>query len=131
MGNQYTGIKAPIIPIGPSIAYIELTKGLFALIDRELAGRIGAVNWYAQWNETTASYYAARSIRLPSGSRRLEWMHKVILGISDDAQGDHVRQVTLDNRLSQLRVVTPSENSLNRRPRGTVAMLRLQMEACA
>ena len=99
---------------------IPLTKGQFALVDDDDFDKLSQHKWRAQWNPDIHSYYAVRSIRLPNGKQTAELMHRRILGLErgDRRQGDHINHATLDNRRSNIRSVTQSENQHNRRAKG-------------
>lgn len=60
--------------------------------------------------------YAVRSAQLEDGRRRYQGMHREIMGLffGDPLQVDHANRDTLDNRRSNLRVVTHAENMRNR-----------------
>lgn len=71
--------------------------------------------WFAWWNIDTCSFYAA--INDSVDNRWVQaYMHRQILGLShgDQDQVDHIHHNTLDNRKSQLRIVSRSENQWNR-----------------
>lgn len=104
-----------IVPIGPSIAYVPLTQGQFALIDSDDAAEIGKYNWHAQWKPTTQSFYARRRILRSNGKWSLLGMHREIMKCPEDMDVDHIFGRTLDNRSSQLRLATRAENCRNRR----------------
>ena len=60
--------------------------------------------------------YVARSLpRTPGGPRKQLKLHRVILGLGfgDERQGDHLDGERLNNRRSNLRVVTQTENAQN------------------
>jgi len=74
-------------------------------------------NWFAQWNPHTKSYYAASSITA-GGKQKRFLMHREIMHVSDELQVDHVAiGDTLNNRESNLRIATVSQNCANRRKR--------------
>lgn len=103
-----------IFPIGPSIAYVPLTKGQFSLIDRERGNFVGKSNWYAYQHPKMKYFYAFRHVRNEDGSRSTVGMHREILGLSkENLEGDHVNGNTLDNRDINLRRATRSENQRN------------------
>lgn len=110
--------RAALIPVGPSIAYIPLSRGMYALVDAEDA------EYLSQWSWLTIrcshSYYAARQERM-GGKRLLIRMHAQLLGISGRRiTGDHVCcERTLDNRRANLRRATPSQQLANQRLRST------------
>lgn len=61
--------------------------------------------------------YAASTERV-DGVKRMRLLHREILGVdSSSAHVDHINHDTLDNRRSNLRVVTNAENRQNLRPR--------------
>ena len=67
-----------------------------------------------RWGVTTWGY--VRAYRQVNGGQKAIYMHKLLLGIQDsDLQGDHINFDRLDNRKSNLRVATRSENRANRR----------------
>lgn len=108
-------LRTIIIPIGPSIAYVHLTRGQLALIDREDVGTIRECNWAAQWNVCTKSFYAIKiETILGSRNRRHTGMHRALLSPSAGRCVDHISGNTLDNRRANLREATFSENSHNR-----------------
>ena len=98
---------------------IKLTQGQVALVDDEDYERINAQKWCAWWNKCTKSYYALSSTRDSRGIKYTIRMHRVILGLGpwkkDRRMVDHISHKTLDNRKSNLRVVTHRENCENLR----------------
>lgn len=112
--GHYTRKQRPAIRvIGPSIAYIELTQGLHALIDAEDADVLEREKWQASWRKTAHQFYAYGAIK--EGERwQLRSMHGFILGIVGRAVvPDHCNRNGLDNRRSNLRPVTAMQNQLN------------------
>jgi hypothetical protein len=103
------------VPIGPSIAYVPLTKGLFALIDREDCDAVGLYNWYAHRNwpyHRAELYYAKR--KPPIGERKkrgeVQCLHEYLLKLHDV---DHFNRRPLDNRRCNLRPSDRSEQAFN------------------
>ena len=94
---------------------IPLTQGQFAIVDDEDFDDISQFKWHAKRNQGTNNFYAVRKIRLPDGKWTKERMHRRILGLKrgDKRQGDHINHDTLDNRRSNIRIVTNQENSHN------------------
>jgi hypothetical protein len=91
-----------IVPIGPSIAYVPLTQGYYALIDVEDAGWAGVHNWCAWWNGRKTKVYAKRQVvTLPASGLQVCLHHAVL----DTALRPSVRFLngnTLDCRKANL-----------------------------
>jgi hypothetical protein len=120
MPNKYrrAPVRLIIEVIGPSIAYVELTRGQFALIDHEDAHWIGRHNWHARWSQGMRSFYATRGLPyLGNEKRRWLQMHAAILWLEKGIVGDHQNRNTLDNRRSNLRETTQSKNCQNSKVR--------------
>ena len=87
---------------------IPLTQGKYALVSDEDFG------WLTQWKWCFgAKGYAYRGVGTQANPRI--YMHKSILDAPRDKQVDHINHNTLDNRRSNLRVCTNSQNQFNRR----------------
>jgi hypothetical protein len=116
MPRQYTRQIRPIeIPIGPSIAYVPLTQGQFALIDREDAEWVGQWNWAASWIPKQATYYAQRHC-FRYGKNTSVTLHTSVLLPDRGFTTDHVVPGNgLDCRKSNLRQATLAQQSANRR----------------
>lgn len=109
-------------PASPSYREIPLTRGQVALVDTADHEWLMQWKWHARWNRDTQSFYATRNSRKADGKPRIPvWMHREILGLprrSDGRIGDHIESgQTLDNRRSNLRIVTSSQNNINARVR--------------
>jgi hypothetical protein len=100
-----------IKPIGPSIAYITLTKGFYALIDAEDSA------FLSQWNWIEDRGYATRPITREDGKQRILLMHRVIMGLRAGEICDHKNRNGLDLRRSNLRIATRQQNMWNTSPR--------------
>ena len=81
---------------------IQLTKGKETIIDDTCIERLQDTKWYFNGR------YAARRYK-----NKTQLLHRYITNASDDMVVDHINGNTLDNRLSNLRVVTQSENLFN------------------
>lgn len=108
-------------PDDPTIRFIPLTKGQYAIVDATDYEWLNQWRWQARWNSHTKSYYASRNVKIlgTSKTQRIS-MHRLILGLEDGnpLQGDHINTgQTLDNRRSNLRIATSGQNRCNsRRP---------------
>jgi hypothetical protein len=103
-------LRPVTIPIGLSVAYVELTQGQYAVINSEIASLVGQYNWHAQWAPNVSSFYAVRHDR--SGQNEYLGMHSFITGLSPT---DHCNHETLNNLPHNLRGCTTMENSANRK----------------
>lgn len=94
---------------------IKLTKNKYAIVDDE------DFNFLSQWKwGYSTSGYARRLQYVPStgyGHKNNTairiWMHRLINKTPDNLFTDHINQNKLDNRKSNLRTVTKSQNSIN------------------
>jgi hypothetical protein len=98
---------------------IPLTQGQIALVDAEDYDFLMQWKWCALWNQYTQSFYAVRNSEpVGDGYRHPIPMQREILGLSygDPRRADHIENgQTLDNRRSNLRICTPSQNAANGR----------------
>ena len=95
---------------------IKLTQGKYALVDDEDYPKVSKYKWCAYYNPHTKSYYAIRNTKI-NEKWTSQRMHRFILGVTDpNIQVDHIISGnTLDNRKSNLRVVTHNQNMWNQR----------------
>lgn len=97
---------------------IPLTQGQVALVDDADA------EWLNQWKWTASRCHRDKFVALRGervgGKHRNRYMHREILGLSpgDGLEADHWNHDTLDNRRSNLRIVTPTENKVRVPSRG-------------
>lgn len=68
--------------------------------------------WNAKYSTSTKSYYATTTIKT-DGKKKTYLMHRFITDCPDDMHVDHRNHNTLDNRSSQLRIVTRNQNMQN------------------
>ena len=107
-------IRNPVHVIGPSIAYIPLTKGQWTLVDAESIALVAGVNWHSQWNPRLNGFYAVRN-QSSNGKRGTVLMHRVILDAPNGMFVDHRSGATLNNMRMNLRLATPVQSAANRR----------------
>lgn len=80
-----------------------------SVVDAEDAALVSAYTWHAEPSRHT-TYLAAYD----AASGRTVWLHRLVLNAPDRYQVDHVNGHGLDNRRSNLRLATGSENAQNR-----------------
>lgn len=95
---------------------IKLTQRQVALVDDADYDWLNQWKWYAKYNKCTDSFYAVRKIKTLNG-RRAYPMHRQILELEygDKRHIDHISHDTLDNRRSNIRICSRSQNGGNRR----------------
>ena len=87
---------------------IPLTKGAVAIVDDDDWAELVRHKWYL-----TTSGYAARDVWVPGGKKNRVYMHREIAKTPEGMDTDHVNNKRLDNRGSNLRSCTRSENLRN------------------
>jgi hypothetical protein len=97
-----------------------LTQGQVAYYNLEDSAIIEQHKWLAHWNARTKSFYAQSSVYDPASDKRvLIHMSRLIMGLGpykiDKRQADHINHNTLDNRRSNLRIVTQQQNQQNKK----------------
>jgi len=84
---------------------IPLSQDQTALIDKEDFDRIKNISWYAQFHKKRNVFYAVSKFGL---------MHKFLICPPEGADIDHKDRNTLNNRRSNLRICTRTQNNMNR-----------------
>lgn len=92
---------------------IPLTQGEFALIDDADFEQVNKYGWFA--HKCGHRFYANRSF-YRDRQKITESMHRMILGLRPDQATDHINGDSLDNRRTNLRIATLSQNQHNRKP---------------
>lgn len=95
------------------VGFVQLSDGKYMLVDKE------DVQWVIQnkWTHLSVGYAVRRN------GNKVVFLHREILGLGkrtkgDKRQGDHINHQREDNRRSNLRICTPSENARNRKKYG-------------
>jgi hypothetical protein len=88
---------------------IYVGPGRYALVDDEDAERVAQTDWFPVHGRTV--YARTGSARIGSNQRL---MHRLIMRAAVGTIVDHINGDGLDNRKENLRLVTASENALNR-----------------
>jgi len=100
---------------GEECKRIPLTREQTAIVIISDYEWLNQLRWFASWAKNTQSFYARRT----GGERVTMFMHRMILGLEhEDARlADHKNGDTLDNRRSNLRIATYSQNCANKKLR--------------
>ena len=88
--------------------------GIFSLVDDEWYDELNKYRWYLHERDNTSSCYAYRMER-KNGKQKAIMMHRVIAGIENEYQTDHINGNGLDNRAKNLRQCTHKENQRNKK----------------
>ncbi len=94
---------------------IELTKGQVALVDDDLYPELSQYKWHAA-KVAKGHFYAARNGLLTHNQKTM-YMHRLVIKAMPGEHVDHINGNGLDNRRSNLRVCTRSQNLANSGPR--------------
>ena len=99
------------------MAEVLLSQNQVAVIDDDQVLKVGRFKWFAQWYKNTQSFYAGRGVKDSNGKTSMSLMHREILGLmpGDKRIVDHINGNTLDNRRSNLRIVSTYQSAQNRR----------------
>lgn len=97
-------------------AYVFLTQGKTTQVDLADIPMLSAFTWHTAALGKQKSHYAVSAHRDESGDVKTVKMHRLLLGLPDDdpRQGDHINRNPLDNRRSNLRPATVTQNAANR-----------------
>lgn len=93
---------------------ILLTRGLVTELDSADFDRFSPEKWLAH-DTGCGKIYAYRNQRLPGNRFKNIYLHRLILDAPTHLHVDHINGDTLDNRRSNLRLATQTQNNQNRR----------------
>ncbi len=95
----------------PDVKIIKLDKGMQAVVDNKDFNRVNVVRWYVK-RRGKGECYAYRKQEI-NGNRINVFMHRFILDLSptDRRMVDHVNFNGLDNRRTNMRIVTAQQSS--------------------
>jgi len=91
-----------------NIAFVPLTQGFQAIIDKDDVGLVSNHNWCVL--QTKKSIYACRK-----ANGTTVFLHRVILDAPSGHSVDHIDGDGLNNRRANLRLATRAENNRNRK----------------
>jgi AP2 domain/HNH endonuclease len=89
---------------------IPLTKGFIALVDEEDFDLVSQMRWYAHADRRNNVYARSRT-----HNQTGIYMHRLILGAAKGDEVDHHNHNGLDNRRSNLRLCSRTQNNGNAR----------------
>jgi hypothetical protein len=106
-----------------AIVFIPLTQGKVAVVDFNDFELVRGCKWHAHKNGARQERWCACRTERNGGKKRHVFIHQVILGVKGV---DHINGDSLDNRRSNLRIVSHAENcrGFKRKPLGSTSKYR-------
>ncbi len=102
------GTPESFISVEGDVAKITLTRGQVAIVDTGLLPRLRGIKWFA------VDGYGGFRCAGRTSRNKLTYLHRFITGaISTQDKVDHINGNQLDNRLSNLRICSNSDNLCN------------------
>jgi len=95
------------------VVVIQLYRGQQTVIDAVDWPIVSRFTWHAMPN-VMGGYYAATGVSRADGRQTTLYLHRLLMGTPPGLKTDHINHDTLDNRRSNLRVVTNRQNNENR-----------------
>jgi hypothetical protein len=109
-------VRHVVSVIGPSIAYVPLTKGYYSAIDQEDVARVTGHKWcIVPRQHGSERHYAAANMKFEGKWHRV-FMHRFLLGLEfgDKRTADHRNLESLDNRrFGNLRIADAFQQMAN------------------
>jgi len=102
-----------LLKYGYTYRRIYLGEGKWVILDQQDYCRLSGFKWYVNGNGV--NFYAFRNMVVGPGLTRMKSMHRDIMNAPKGILVDHRNHDTLDNRSSNLRLATHSQNTCNRR----------------
>jgi hypothetical protein len=96
---------------GYTFRRIYLDEGKWTIVDPEDYYRYAGFKWCVAGN--TNKYYAVRGQRISADYIKLTGLHRLIMNAPKGLVVDHINGNSLDNRRTNLRLVTPLQNHWN------------------
>lgn len=91
---------------------INLTKGKCTVVDDEDFLSLSKYKW-STCEKRKGYFYAVRSTTVSNGKQLMVYMHRQLMNFPVILQVDHINHNPLDNRKSNLRLVTHKQNNYN------------------
>lgn len=102
-----------------TIIFLKRRNGdvLSAYIDTEDLKKIQEVDWswYANFHKNSGTYYVMANAKKPDGSSTLVGLHRFLMDQPSGLVVDHIDRNPLNNKKSNLRIVTAAQNNQNTR----------------
>lgn len=90
----------------------KIMETVIDLCDFEI---VSQYNWFAWYSKGNDQYYV-RGFNYSKYGNKQFYMHRIIMNPPKDKLIDHINHDSLNNKRSNLRIVTPSQNHQNRKP---------------
>lgn len=90
---------------------LKLSMGQEAIVDNSTYEYLNKFKWSAHKNSPN-TFYAIRTMYV-DGKRFRIFLHKYLMNAGPEQQVDHINRNSLDNRLSNLRLASKSQNAIN------------------
>lgn len=106
------------------MAEIIAISGETIILDDADLDDLAQHRWFIQRTKRANTTYAMARITMPDGKRITKGIHRIIMGDPAGMQIDHINGNGLDNRRTNLRIVTRQQNLQNQKSRGGASPYR-------